>query len=226
MSEKVDFDNHTENYNDLLRESVGFFSADDEYFARYKVDLVKNTLKIQPARILEYGCGIGRNIPFLRESFPGAVIEGSDVSEASLEVARQEHPGHNFFLEGDTSPRGAYDLIFVASVYHHIPPAERTRATEGLVDRLIPGGALCVFEHNPYNPITRRIVNNCIYDADAVLLKPKQMKSLIKQASLDLHTFEYCLFIPPKLSALAWVERHLGWLPLGGQYWVCGTRPT
>lgn len=30
----------------------------------------------------------------------------------------------------------------------------------------------------------------------------------------------YCLFIPPRFSALRPIEKHLGWLPLGGQYWV------
>jgi hypothetical protein len=30
----------------------------------------------------------------------------------------------------------------------------------------------------------------------------------------------YCLFIPPKFSRLAPLEKYLGWLPLGGQYWV------
>ncbi|AYD65760.1 class I SAM-dependent methyltransferase [Achromobacter sp. B7] len=226
MGGKVDFDEHTENYNALLRESLGFFSSDDEYFARYKVDLVKKSLGAEPQRILEYGCGIGRNIPFLRDSFPKAAIDGSDVSELSLDMAREQHPDNFFFLEAGQTDGEPYDLIFVASVFHHIPPAERQRVTESLVQRLRPGGILCVFEHNPYNPITRRIVNNCIYDADAVLLKPQELKGLFKNSGLDLRTFEYCLFIPPKLKALSWIERYLGWLPLGGQYWICGTRPS
>ncbi len=225
MSEKVDFDEHTENYNKLLRESVGFFSENDAYFARYKVELVHKAIPAPPARILEYGCGIGRNIPFLKQYFPDAVIEGSDVSPASLDMARQEHPDNTFFLEDGSYEGEGYDLIFVASVYHHIPPAERQAATNSLARRLKPGGSVYVFEHNPYNPVTRRIVNNCIYDADAVLLKPAELKSLIRKADLDLTALAYCLFIPPKLSALIWMEKHLGWLPLGGQYWVCATRP-
>jgi hypothetical protein len=30
----------------------------------------------------------------------------------------------------------------------------------------------------------------------------------------------YCLFVPPRLSVLPQLEKRLGWLPLGGQYWV------
>ncbi|MET3441402.1 SAM-dependent methyltransferase [Variovorax paradoxus] len=221
---KVNFDEHAENYNELLRESVGFFSADEAYFARYKVKLVQKTTRIKPARILEYGCGIGRNIPFLRATFPEAVVEGSDVSPLSLELARAENPGVPFFLEDDGEMHELFDMVFVASVYHHIPPAQREAATATLAKRLRPGGELYIFEHNPYNPITRRIVNNCPYDADAVLLKPSETKSLVRKAAMAVTAANYCLFIPPKLSALAWIESGLGWLPLGGQYWVRGTR--
>jgi hypothetical protein len=79
---------------------------------------------------------------------------------------------------------------------------------------------LTVFEHNPFNPVTRRIVNTCPYDADAVLLKPSELIGLLRQAQLIPSNQAYCLFIPPKFSSLAPLERYLQWLPLGGQYWV------
>ncbi|WP_447772031.1 class I SAM-dependent methyltransferase [Variovorax boronicumulans] len=222
--EKVDFDAHADNYNELLRESVGFFSSDEAYFARYKVELVRGATNLEPKRILEYGCGIGRNLPFLKEAFPSAVLEGSDVAPRSLEIARKENPDISFFLEDGASMQGTFDIIFVASVFHHIPPSQRESVTATLASRLNPGGELYIFEHNPYNPVTRRIVNNCPYDADAVLLKPSEMKALVHSASMSVTAASYCLFIPPKLSALSWMERALGWLPLGGQYWVRGTR--
>ena len=83
-------------------------------------------------------------------------------------------------------------------------------------------GKAFVFEHNPYNPVTRRIVNNCPYDADAVLLKPAELRGLFDSAGMKVHSKEYCLFIPPRFAALAGLEKYLGWLPLGGQYWVSG----
>lgn len=226
MSNKVDFDDYTDNYNQLLRESTGFFSASEEYFARYKIELVRKLVHRSPTRILEYGCGIGRNIPFLHAAFPDAHIEGSDISAASLEIARRDNPEINFFVEKDGGPQGEpVDLIFVAGVFHHIPVAQRAEVTRKLFNRLTPGGELFVFEHNPFNPVTRRIVDNCPYDEDAVLLKPTELKSLIKGASLNVEGAGYCLFVPPKLSALTWMENVLGWLPLGGQYWVRGLRP-
>lgn len=226
MTKKVDFDDYTDNYNELLREGTAFFSSSEEYFAKYKVDIVRQQVCSPANRVLEYGCGIGRNIPFLQDAFPKAVIEGSDVSLASLDIARRDNPEVDFFQEGEnTDSHNSYDVIFVAGVFHHIPVEQREAATKSLFERLNPDGQLFVFEHNPYNPVTRRIVSNCPYDEDAVLLKPSELANLLAGAELIVERKSYCLFVPPRLSILASLEPKLGWLPLGGQYWVQAKRP-
>lgn len=222
---KVDFDDYTENYNRLLREGTGFFSESEAYFARYKVDILRCEVHGTAKRLLEYGCGIGRNIPFLRTAFPDATITGSDISAASLEIARKENPGFDFFIEqADVDVADPYDLIFIAGVFHHIPVVERADVMKTLFRRLSPGGTVVIFEHNPFNPVTRRIVNDCPYDRDAVLLKPSELKTLLVDAGLSVRGSAYCLFVPPSLPALLPLEAILGWLPLGGQYWVKATR--
>ncbi len=225
MSNKVDFDEYTENYNQLLREGTGFFSSNDEYFARYKVDLVRKHVHAPVNRLLEYGCGIGRNISFLQQAFPNAVIMGSDISSASLEIARRDNSGIEFFQEDEnTKPIDLFDVIFVAGVFHHVSIAQRAEVAKTLYNRLTPGGLLFVFEHNPYNPVTQRIVSNCAYDEDAVLLKPSELEKLLSGVGLNVERKSYCLFVPPSLSMLTWLENWLGWLPLGGQYWVQARR--
>ena len=225
MSNKVDFDDYTKNYNQLLKEGTNFFSSSEEYFAKYKVDLVRKQVHASANRILEFGCGIGRNIPFLQQAFPLAVIMGSDISGASLEIARRDNTGAEFFREDENvEPTKLFDLIFVAGVFHHIPVAHRAGVAKTLFNRLSPGGQLFVFEHNPFNPITRRIVNNCPYDKDAVLLKPSELKRILNESGLTIERNAYCLFVPPRLSVLARMESLLGWLPLGGQYWVQARR--
>jgi hypothetical protein len=39
--------------------------------------------------------------------------------------------------------------------------------------RLKEDGHFIIFEHNPINPVTRHLVKNCPFDADAVLLSTK-----------------------------------------------------
>ena len=55
-----------------------------------------------------------------------------------------------------------------------------------LYQRLAPGGAIVIFENNPFNPVTRKIVNDCPYDKDAILLKPSKLKTLLIDAGLHV----------------------------------------
>ena len=220
MTNRVDFDEYTSYYNQLLQERTGFFSENDAYFAKYKVELMKSRLTHPVKRILEYGCGIGRNIPFIRQAFPYADVVGTDISHASLEMARRDQPDVEFMAEDEASDIGQFDLIFVAGVYHHIPVRERSLVSNLLYQRMNPSGNLFVFEHNPYNPVTRSIVSNCPYDDDAVLLQPKELRQYLAQAGFCNARSEYCLFVPPSFKRLKWLESCLGWLPLGGQYFV------
>lgn len=217
---KIDFDDYSANYDELLHESTKLYAEDSEYFARYKVDLIKDAVRHPIGRVLEYGCGTGRNIAYLQAAFPDAEIVGTDVSAASLDIARAAHPKSPFEVEREGLDIGAFDLIFVASVFHHISLPERPTVMRTLARRLAPGGSIDIFEHNPFNPVTRRIVSTCPFDADAVLLKPAELRALFCGAGLELKRQSYCLFVPPKLSWLLPLEKLLGWLPLGGQYWV------
>ena len=218
----VDFDKFTDNYNALLHQQTNFFASSEAYFAQYKVDIVCEQVGSPVARILEYGCGIGRNISFLQKAFPGAEIVGTDISAASIDMAAKENPGVKFYVEGDAAAPalGQFDLIFIAGVFHHIPPSERLGAAKNVLARLAPGGEVFIFEHNPYNPVTRHLVNTCPYDEGVVLLTPPQLRALLTQAGFAVQKRSYCLFIPARLKKLVALERWLQWLPMGGQYWT------
>lgn len=216
----MDFDRYSDRYDEYLRRETAFFSSDDAYFARYKVRIAR-AIGGPARRILEFGCGTGRNIAHLRQCFPDAEVNGSDVSGRSLEVARAENPGVHFWLEGTPGEeRSGFDLVFVAGVFHHVPPTERVEVARRIRSRLVPGGRAIVFEHNPYNPVTRRIVSNCPYDADAVLLRPRELRGILEDAGFAVRGQGYALFFPPALATLGRLEAYLGWLPLGGQYWM------
>src|SRR5690606_14925929 len=110
-----------------------------------------------------------------------------------------------------------------ATVLHHVEPKLRHALMQRLGRLLNPGGRICIFEHNPYNPITRRMVSTCPFDEDAILLPMRESIDLItKSAELDLETKGYTLFLPPRLSAFSPLEGLLRWFPLGGQYFVQG----
>lgn len=226
IMKKINFDDYTNDYNKMLRQQTEFFTSDETYFAQYKVQIVRDKIIGEPRRVLEFGCGIGVNIPFLRKAFRSAEIMGSDISAISLEMARTESPDIYFWREGDVgAAQGDFDLIFIAGVFHHIPSSERAAVARLLFSRLVPGGLVFVFEHNPYNPITQRVVSNCPYDEGVVLLKPGDLKDILCQGGLKIEVWRFSLFFPPWLKLALPLERYLGWLPLGGQYWILARKP-
>ena len=149
---------------------------------------------------------------------------GCDPSEESLAIARKNEPGCEFALPDALPASPQFDVVTAVSVFHHIPPQDRDAALRYCVDRLKPGGSLFIFEHNPYNPLTRRLVANCPLDRNAILLPPVETVGRVRQAGLDNVLSRYCLFFPQALGFLRPIEDSLGWLPLGGQYYVRGVR--
>ncbi len=221
---KVDFDQFAQNYDDVLKNNIGKFGSDITYYAEHKVATLKRHISSQPKTILDFGCGTGRNIPFLKQAFPDAEIWGCDVSSDSLETARQEHPYAQFYHLEDEPPAMQFDLILASCVYHHIPVPERPDSTGEIFRLLSPQGSVFIFEHNPLNPLTRRAVNTCPFDKDAVLLRPREFKTLFRGANLKRIRRHSTLFFPAGLKALAGLEKFMTFVPLGGQYFVQARR--
>lgn len=226
-TEKVDFDKFANEYENILDKQLNFFGEENSYFADYKIKLVKETIGFKPENILEFGCGIGRNLKFFSQYFPESNIYASDISEKSLSIAKQENPGVNLFLlnENEIKNKTAkFDLIFVSCVFHHIQPSLRKGSIRGIYNMLNRKGAVYIFEHNPYNPVTRYIVKTCPWDTDAILLNMKETVSLMKESGLDIAEKNYSLFFPSQLKFLRPVENYLGKIPMGGQYYVKGIK--
>ena len=151
-----------------------------------------------------------------------------DSSAASLELAREKHPIAEYFQSGRPeeliSRCGPVDLIFISCVLHHIPPQERGEWLSALGQALSPGGATLIFEHNPWNPVTRRIFNRCQFDHGASLVYPRQCCRLLLDAGLKPVKRGFYLLSPWRNAVLDRMERMLAFVPLGGQYFVLAAR--
>ena len=220
---KIDFDQYAGQYEALIAAQTNFFERDNDYFVRYKVERARQ-LAGEVDAVLDFGCGIGRAMPHFRAAFPTADVAGCDPSADSIAIARRENPDCRFFGMEELGAATKFDLVLASCVFHHIAPAERQDALRFCYDRLKPGGHLVIFEHNPFNPVTRRLVSTCPFDADAVLLTMGETKKRMREAQFTIAQTGYCLFFPGALAALRPLENFLGWLPLGGQYFVSGVR--
>ena len=216
------FDVYSDNYDQILDNNLKFFTKDSSKFTNYKVEylLSKN---LSPTRILDFGCGNGKATNFLKQAFPQAELWGCDISEKIIHAAKKKYPDVKFFSITKPEELGFYseefDLIFVSCVLHHIAPQERLPWVESLAKCLSFGGKITIFEHNPYNPLTRYCVSTCEFDNDAVLLSLGECKNLFVK-ELSHVSSQYTLFFPWRTRIFQSIERSLIWLPLGGQYCV------
>jgi cyclopropane fatty-acyl-phospholipid synthase-like methyltransferase len=221
---RVDFDDYADQYETMLQEQLAFFSKDRTYFSAYKTALAASLCKSPPSQILDFGCGIGLSLPHLAIDFPQARLFATDLSSRSLAHVRDNYPGVTAITD-DQVDGNVFDLIFVAGVFHHVPVEQRLTVMKRLSGLLTAQGRLLIFEHNPYNPVTRRMVSNCHFDADAVLISSRQLRQLVEQdGSLHVCASGYCLFFPPLFLWLRTAEKYLKWLPLGGQHFVIAGR--
>jgi trans-aconitate methyltransferase len=223
------FDSYSKNYNELVNNAIRQTGYDADNLVSAKLHKLRSlfpSLSEKPFRLLDFGCGVGNLYGQVAGFFPTAVYTGVDPSKDSILKARSRYHGDVDFQEDCSNEweTNGYDLIFSAGVFHHIPHVEHTKLINKLSALLNQGGRLVIWEHNPLNPVTQKIVKDCPFDEDAVLIPSKDLKSHFTRVSLSNVQVIYTTFFPKFLSALNFMDPYLGWLPLGGQYLVTGQK--
>jgi SAM-dependent methyltransferase len=220
------FDAVAAEYDQVQQDNLGCFGGDLSFFAEYKIALARKLTGNEPECVLEFGCGIGRNLPFLQHYFPNSALLGCDVSAESLTLAGKAAPQAELALIAEpedllrTYALYSPDLIPAVCVLHYIPEKKRADWLSALYAVLRPGGTLLLFEHNPYNPLTRRIFNTCPFDAGAKMLSLGAGSELLRHAGFVDLLGRYTLFFPWRGAVWRGLEHMLGRLPLGGQYFL------
>ena len=224
-AKEAKFDAYAKDYERLHRNNITASGEQPAYFADYKVDCIRRLVGSgYDEPILDYGCGVGSRTERLIGQF--SKVSGFDLSATSVAEARTRAATATFYDNAAAIPRAYFGIIVVANVLHHVPPAERVALVSQLAHCLQPGtGKLVVFEHNPYNPLTRRAVATCEFDDDAILLGPVELTQLLSTSGLVGAKRRFIVFFPRALSGLRRLEPHLGWLPIGAQVMAQATAP-
>jgi SAM-dependent methyltransferase len=226
-NQNAEFDGFADSYDKMLADPLRTrFAHSSEFFHRRKLEVLISSLSTagkSPSNLdwLDLGCGRGDLLRMGMAEFSSA--SGCDVSTASLKYCagmsvRQQ-------MQADRIPFDAqsFDLVTAACVYHHVAVSERLRLTQSVHKVLRPGGLFAVFEHNPWNPVTRAIVRRCPVDVNAILMRSSECVALLREAGFIRISLHYFLFLPEAAGRkMASLENWLRWLPLGGQYAVVG----
>jgi ubiquinone/menaquinone biosynthesis C-methylase UbiE len=216
------FDDYARSYDVLHNQNLAASGESLEYFSAYKRACLERLGAPSTEPLLDFGCGIGNVTRALTEGF--REVHGYDPSHESLKLARERMPEVTFHQDLDALPTNYFASAVLSGVLHHVPRPERRALLERVRGLLRPGGRLFIFEHNPLNPVTRRTVAMCPFDDDADMLWPWQARKLVESAAFRDVKLDYIVFFPRPLAALRPLEPRLGWLPLGAQQLVIGTR--
>lgn len=228
-SGRSQFDAYAASYDDAVNQSLAFLGVKVDYFTRvkaaYMLDLLKGHFGAPDGlHVLDVGCGVGNYHAILGGSV--GKLSGVDLSADCLEQAGRRNPGVDYrHYDGTRLPFAddSVDAAMTICVMHHVPTGQWP-AFAGEMKRVIrPGGLAVVFEHNPFNPLTRRVVSNCAFDADAVLLRQGKVRDLMQGAGFQDIRTRSILSIPSAGPLTRRIDLQLGRLPFGAQYFVRGT---
>ncbi len=133
-----------EHYNDTAHD---FWQGTNDHDVSQNYAAFLGSLRGAPYRILDFGCGPGRDLRYFRDLGHEAI--GLDGAERFVAMARQ-YSGcqvlHQDFLALSLQPEG-FDGIFANASLFHVPRQELPRVLRELWDTLKAGGVL--FASNP-----------------------------------------------------------------------------
>jgi SAM-dependent methyltransferase len=222
------FDQYAVSYDETVNRSLGFLGAKVDYFTKVKADYIVDLLKghfgdARALSLLDIGCGVGNFHALLRGEV--GTLSGVDLSADCLDQAARRNAGIDYRqYDGSRLPFAddSFDVALTVCVIHHVPPAQWDGFAAEMKRVVKPGGLAMVFEHNPLNPLTRRVVSNCEFDADAVLLGQGQVRGLLGRAGFDDIRSRAILSVPSVGPISRRLDLQLGRLALGAQYFVRG----
>ena len=129
-------------FNPLVKYLMGSFHT-------MLFDLIQST---HASSMLDMGCGEGYTLKEIKDKFRGLRIEGTDVEEGIIKIAREENPDIEFRAESAYSinkPDSEYDLVTMLEVLEHLEFPEKAIAEAKRLTK-----KYCIFSV-PYEPYWR-----------------------------------------------------------------------
>jgi ubiquinone/menaquinone biosynthesis C-methylase UbiE len=225
---EAEFDRYSKSYDQAVNSAISFSGLKVDFFTQAKVDYIDQLISrylhgAASPNILDVGCGVGNTLSLLANKYPR--LAGVDVSSECISAARERMPNVDFATYDGIHlphPDGSFDLAFAICVFHHVALADRAPLVRDMKRVLRAGGLVAIFEHNPWNPVTRHIVRSCEFDADARLLRSKEAESLMQAAGFNNVFSRFILTVPAAGTLLHLLDQAFSRAPFGAQYYTLG----
>jgi len=227
----MDFDKLSEKYEMIHNKNIRISGESSDFFSKYKVRVLhsfylKNKVE-RPIKVLDLGCGIGKIERYIFSYFPKAEVYGIDPAAESIKRASYTNKRALFSVyDGKNIPfeSGYFHATLISCVLHHVLSTGREHLLNEARRVLKENGYLFVFEHNPFNPLTRYIVKTCVFDIDAHLLTKRNCVNILKNSGFYIIETQYIVFFPKILKFFRKFESKLIKCPLGAQYFIAAKK--
>lgn len=227
-SKDTEFDAYADGYaagmENPLKKIVG---KNPNEFLIPKIQILTELIECQRStpRVLDFGCGTGEMLALLALAKPEWTLFGADISQQMINEAEKRHlilkqNATLLYIEQALDGNNKYDMIYASCVFHHIAPKDWVKTLRVIANCLEKDGLFVMFEHNPWNPITKWVVNHTEIDKNANLFSALTAGSIIREAGMYIEKTRHFMHLPPSMALAGFVDRLFGVLPLGGQY-VC-----
>jgi SAM-dependent methyltransferase len=220
------FEHYKNTYRQEIQKSINFAGKDLDFYTEVKVSkLLYLTYQFlgspNQLNILDVGCGIGITDFYLTSKYKK--VYGIDLSHGAVKKAETLNP-QAFYKSyaGKKLPysKNSMDITFAICVMHHVVPDELNQFCKEMMRVTKKGGLVIIFEHNPFNPLTRHAVAHCKLDENAHLLSLKKIENMLVTSEGTILDRRYILFTPFRGRLFSYLDTLLKGIPLGAQYLV------
>lgn len=146
--------------NNAVMEASDFAEWRDRYswYFKQRADMyiadLTATIGQPPRSAIEIGCSTGESLEALASVYPGVSCSASDLSAASIRVARQRYPEFEFTVGAFPENDEPADLLMAFHVVEHVPDIASLR--QQIAARINRGGLLYIRVPN-FGALSRRL---------------------------------------------------------------------
>lgn len=147
--------------SDLIRKKLkNFYNQSAEDFSRTRgnwwagLDFIKEYIP-KNGKVLDFGCGNGRLLKFIKKDSIEIKYEGVDISERLIAIAQEKYPKRNFKVieKEDSLPfdNDDFDTVIALAVFHHFNPEMAVGALREMQRVMKRDGVLILTAWNLWN---------------------------------------------------------------------------